>query len=162
MSQLVTIAGTVSGVRVDSSITVNTSTNVTVHDGSMPNQASTSSQTVKKETTIFRVDNKPAYMNVAINITNGDIVTAAGVDKGEFEVVAVNNHTTRTMYWAPKPSIVPEIIYMVVGVFTLGFYYIGWFLIGGAVLFMMGKKKEIKMIEDACGMVQKNQPPAGK
>lgn len=160
MSQLTTITGVVSGVRVDSSVTVNTSTNVTIHDGSMPSQTSSSSQAVKNETTIFRVDNKPSYMSVAINITNGDIVTAAGVDKGEFETLAVHNHTTKTIYWVPIPSLVPEIAYIVVGVITLAFHKIGWLVIIGAILFMMNKKRQINLIKDAKLMVQKAPAPA--
>ena len=89
MGQVTMIKGTVSGVRVDSSITVNTSTNVTVNEGGMPNQSSSSSETVKTNTTVFRIDNKPSNMPFAINITNGDAVTAAGLQKGEFEVVAI-------------------------------------------------------------------------
>ena len=158
---LTTITGAVSGVRVDSSITVNTSTNVTVNEGAMPNQASSSSQTVRTNTTIFRVDNKPSYMPFAINIANGDVVTAAGVAKGEFEVVAINNHTTKTIYFVPKPSIVPEIICMFIGFcFRNSYNGIGWLFMGGAILFMVIKSSKIKRIKDACAMVEKAQAPA--
>ena len=160
MGELTAITGTVSGVRVDSSVTVNTSVTVNQPDAYVPASSSTSSQAVKKETTYFRVDNRPAYMSVAINITNGDSVTMAGVQQGEIEAIAVNNHTTKTMYWIPEPSTVPEIIYIVIGVFTMGLYGIGWLLIGGGILFMINKKKRIKLIKDARALVQKGQAPA--
>ncbi|MBL8013899.1 MAG: hypothetical protein JNN05_08635 [Candidatus Omnitrophica bacterium] len=155
---LTTVTGKVSGVRVDSSVTVNTS--VTVNQNGYSNPSSSSSQTVKKDTTYFRVDNKPAYMSVAINITNDDSVTVAGVQQGEFEAIAVNNHTTKTMYWMPEPSTVPEIIYIVIGVFTRGIYGIGWLLIGGGILFLVNKKKRIKLIKDARALVQNAPLPA--
>ena len=161
MGQVTMIKGTVSGVRVDSSITVNTSTNVTVNEGGMPNQSSSSSETVRTNTTVFRIDNKPSYMPFAINITNGDAVTAAGLQKGEFEVVAINNHTTKTIYFVPKPSIVPEFIYMFIGFcFRNSYGGIGWLFIGGAILFMVIKSVKIKRIKDACAMVDKAQAPA--
>lgn len=154
MGQLTTIKGTVSGVRVDSSVTVNTSVSVAPNAYNSPSTTS-STETVKKETTCFRVDNRPMYMMVAINITNGDSVTVAGLEKGEVEAIAVNNHTTKTMYWVPEPSIVPEIIYIVLGIFTTGFYGIGFLLIGGGTLFLINKQSRIKQIKDARAMVQK-------
>lgn len=152
MEQLTTIAGVVSGVRVDSSVTVNTS--VSVSPGTYSNPSSTT-QTVKKDTTNFRVDNRPVYMPVAVNLTNGDVVTAAGLQKGEFEAIAVHNHTTKTMYWMPEPSTVPEIIYIVIGFFTIGLFGIGWLLIGGGIVFMVNKQKRIKLIKDARALAQK-------
>lgn len=154
MDLLTTITGTVSGVRVDSSVTVNTSVSVN-QDGYASSSSSTSTETVKKEITNFRVDNRTAYMSVAINLTNGDVVTASGLQKGEFEAIAVNNHTTKTMYWMPEPSIVPEIIYIVIGVFTIGLYGIGWLLIGGGIWYLINKKKRIKLIKDARAVVEK-------
>lgn len=159
MSQLVTIAGVVSGVRVDSSITVNTS--VSVNQGtSYANSSSSSTETVKKETTIFRVDNKPARFPMAINITNGDIATAAGLQKGEFEVVAIKNHTTNTMYWVRKPSIVPEIVSMVIGWCFHGYHGLGWILVIGGACFLVSKSRRINLVKNACDIVRKAQPPS--
>jgi hypothetical protein len=160
MSQITTISGTVSGVRLDSSITVNTT--VSVPQGAVPGTTTSSSETVKTEKMNFRVDNRPVYMPVAINIANGDVVTAAGIQRGEFEAIALTNHTTKTMYWVPKPSTVPDIIYIVVGVLTLMFHKIGWLLIGGAIFFMMGKKNRIKIINEACAMTQQCQASISK
>lgn len=160
MSQITTISGKVSGVRLDSSVTVNTT--VSVPQGAASGPATTSSQTVKTETLNFRVDNRPAYMPVAINIADGDVVTAAGFQKGEFEAVAVHNHTTRTTYWVPEPTTVPEIIYIVVGIITLMFHQIGWLVIGGAILFMANKKKKIKLIRAASAMARQTPAPGTK
>lgn len=162
MSQVTTISGTVSGVRLDSTVAVNTS--VTVNQGGdyTPASTSTSTSTVKTDTMNFRVDNRPCYMPVAINITNGDVVTAAGIQKGEFDVLAINNHTTKTMYWVPMPSKVPEIGYIVTGVIWLMFHVTGWLCIGGAILFIMKKNKRIKLIRDAQAMVEKAQAPVVK
>ena len=160
MSQLTTITGTVSGVRVDTSFTVNTSVSVNQAASSIPATTTSSSETVKTEKMNFRVDNRPVIMPVAINLTNGDIATVAGFMQGEFEALAVHNHTTKTMYWVPIPSIVPEIAYMVVGVIWLMFHQSGWILIIGAILYMMNKKKRINLIKDAKVMVQKAQAPA--
>jgi hypothetical protein len=157
---MTTISGTVSGVRLDSNITVNTT--VSVPQGAASGPATTSSQTVKTELMNFRIDNRPATMGVAINIANGDVVTAAGFQKGEFETLAVHNHTTKTMYWMPEPRTIPEIIYMVVGVITIMFHKIGWLLIVGAILFMMNKKSKIKLIREACAMANKTPAPMGK
>lgn len=168
MSALTAITGVVSGVRVDTSITVNTtvSTPSGTAYGTEPGgtfgtfgSTSTSTQTVKKELMNFRVDNRPVNMPVAINLTNGDIATVAGFMQGEFEALAVHNHTTRTMYWVPIPSLVPEIAYIVVGVIWLMFHKFGWILIIGAILFMMNKKKRINLIKDAKVMVQKAPAP---
>ncbi len=155
MGQLTTITGPVSGVRLDSSVSVNTTVSVTGGTEYAPATTSTSSQTVKSEKMNFRIDNRPVHMPVAINIANGDQVTAAGFQSGEFEALAVNNHTTKTMYWVPKPSIVPEIGYIVTGVIWLMFHVSGWLCIGGAVLFILNKKKKIKLIRDAQAMVEK-------
>jgi hypothetical protein len=110
----------------------------------------------------FRIDNRPAYMPVAINIANGDVVTAAGITKGEFEAIAVHNHTTKTMYWVPEPSIVPEILYIVVGVIWIMFHKFGWILIVGAILFMINKNMKISLIRQARAMANKAQAPVAK
>ncbi len=161
MGQITTLSGVVSGVRLDSSITVNTTVSVPQGPATY-GSTTTSSETVKTEKMNFRIDNRPVHMPVAINIANGDVVTAAGIMKGEFEAIAVNNHTTRTMYWVPVPSTVPEIIYIVVGVIWLMFHKSGWILIIGAILFMMNKKKEIGMIRQARAMVEKATAPVAK
>lgn len=155
MAQLTTISGTVSGVRVDTSFTVNTSVSVNQATSSIPTTTTSSSETVKTEKMNFRVDNRPVYMPVAINLSNGDVATVAGFVKGEFEALAVHNHTTKTMYWVPVPSLIPEIAYIVVGVIMLAFHKIGWVLIGGAILFMINKNNQIKQIKDAQAMVNK-------
>lgn len=162
MGQLTTISGAVSGVRLDSSVAVNTT--VTVNQGTeyTPATSSASTSTVKTEQMNFRIDNRPVYMPVAINITNGDVVTAVGIQKGEFDAIAVNNHTTKTMYWVPEPSMVAEIGYIVTGVIWIMFHISGWLVIGGAVLFMMNKQKKIALIRDARAMAQKAQAPAAK
>jgi hypothetical protein len=159
MGQITAVSGTVSGVRLDSSVSVTTTVSV---PQSEYGTATASTSTVKTDLMNFRVDNRPVYMPVAINITNGDVVTAAGFQKGEFEALSVFNHTTKTSYWVPEPSTVPEIIYMVVGVIVLMFHISGWLVIGGAVLFMMNKNKKIKQIRDARAMAKDAQPSVGK
>lgn len=160
MGQITTLSGVVSGVRLDTRIAVNTT--VTVPQGGASGAATTSSETVKTELMNFRIDNRPVYMPVAINIANGDVVTAAGIQKGEFEAIAVHNHTTRTMYWVPEPSTVPEIIYMVVGVIVLMFHIAGWLVIGGAVLFLMNKNAKIGRIRQAIAIANKTPAPVAK
>ncbi len=159
MGQITMMSGTVSGVRLDSSVAVNTSVTVTGGMDHTPPTTSTSTSTVKTDTMNFRVDNRPAHMPVAINLSNGDLVTVAGFPKGELEVLAVHNHTTKLVYWVPEPSTVPEIIYIVVGVIVLMFHWSGWLVIGGAVLFMMNKNKKIKQIRDARAIVEKAPAP---
>ncbi len=160
MSQMTVLSGVVSGVRLDTSISVNTT--VSVPQGPASGPATASSSTVKTDLMNFRIDNRPVYMPVAINIANGDVVTAAGIQKGEFEAIAVHNHTTRTMYWVPEPSTVPEIIYIVVGVIVLMFHITGWLVIGGAVLFMMNKNAKIGRIRQAIAIANKTPAPVVK
>lgn len=153
MSNMISVTGTVSGTRTDTSISVSNTT--TVNTSEYSPTTTSSSQTTVEKSMCFRIDNRPANMAVAINLTNGDMVTAAGFQKGEFEVLALNNHTTRTMYWVPEPPTYPEIIYMIVGVIVLMFHKIGWLVIGGAILFLMNKKKKINLIRQAKAMVEK-------
>lgn len=162
MGQITTLSGVVSGVRLDTSVSVDTTVSVTGGGEYTPATTSTSSQTVKSEKMNFRIDNRPVHMPVAINIANGDVVTAAGIQKGEFEAIAVNNHTTRTMYWVPEPSRVAEIAHIVTGVIWLMFHITGWLVIGGAVLFLMNKNAKIGMIRQARATVEKAQAPVVK
>jgi hypothetical protein len=158
MSKIVSLTGTVSGARVDTSISVNNTTTINNYgSSSYAPTATTSSQTVVNKTMAFRIDNRPANLAVAVNLTNGDSVTAAGIDKAEFEVLAINNHTTRTMYWVPGPNTIAPVIYIVIGVFTTGLYGIGWLLIVGGILFLSAANKRKGQIAEAKALVKKAQ-----
>lgn len=159
MSSLHILSGTVSGVRVSSSTTVNTTVSNTGHTSYTAPTTTTSTQVVTKEAMNFRIDNRAAFMDVKINLNDGDKVAAACVQNGEFEVIAIRNFTTKMIYFLPKPAIYPEIIYIVIGVFTMGFYGIGFLLIGGGIWFLINKQKKIKLISDACVLVEKASAP---
>jgi hypothetical protein len=157
MSSMTVLSGAVSAVRVNSSTTVNTTVNNTTNEYNTTSSAST--QVVTNEKMNFRIDNRAAFMDVRINLTDGDKVTAACVQKGEFEVIAIKNHTTKMIYYIPKPAIYPEIIYIILGVFTTGFYGIGFVLIGGGIWFLINKQKKIKLIREGVSLVEKAPTP---
>lgn len=159
MSEIISISGTVSGARVDTSISVNNTTTVNNYGSSSyaTPSTTTSSQTVVNKTMSFRIDNRPANLDVAVNLTNGDLVTAAGLSKGELEVLALHNHTTHMLYTVPGPNTVAPIIYIVIGVLTIGLYGIGYLLIGGGIWFLMNASKRKQQIATACAIV-KNAP----
>lgn len=152
MGQLTTIAGLVSGVRMDTNISVSTTT--TINNNAEMGPSSTTSNTVVTKNMAFRIDNRPANINCAINLTNGDLVTAAGFMDGEFEVLALHNHTTRTIYTVPGPNTVAPIIYVIIGVFTTGLYGIGWLLIGGGIWFFVDATKKKGQLNQAYAIVK--------
>jgi len=148
---LTKISGVVSGLQVNSNIAVNTT--VTNNTDMAPGTTTTS---VTSTTTLsFRIDNRPANMKVRINLSNGDNVTAAVIQKGEMEVIALNNHTTKTMYWIPEPGMAVFVgsgITFLIGFVTRAEFYGILFLLGsGFYLFKNLKTK--KMITEAKAMV---------
>lgn len=160
MSEIFSVAGKVSGARVDTSISVNNTTTVNNYDsGYAAPTTTTSSQTVVNKTMMFRIDNRPANLSTAVNLTDGDLVTAAGLQKGELEVLALHNHTTRMLYSVPGANTVAPIIYIIVGVLTIGLFGIGYLLIGGGIWFLMNAKKRNKQIADASALVHKAPAP---
>lgn len=162
MSEVITVAGKVSGARVDTSISVNNTTTVNNYDSSSyaAPTATTTSQTVVNKTMTFRIDNRPANLSVAVNLTDGDLVTAAGLQKGELEVLALHNHTTRMLYTVPGANTSAPIIYIVVGVLTTGFWGIGFLLIGGGIWFLLNATKRNKQIAEGSALVHKAPVPA--
>lgn len=163
MSDIVSVAGVVSGARVDTSISVHNTTTVTNHDtSSYAPSATTSSETIVNKNMCFRIDNRPANMKVAVNLTNGDLVTAAGLQKGELEVLAINNHTTRTMYWVPKPHILGHVVNVVTGVgaYAFGFHLISYALLGLGLWFLIPALNRRRQIAIACAIVTKAPAPS--
>lgn len=149
MKQVTTLSGKVSGLRVDSDI--NVSTTVT------NNNVSTSTAVTK--TIVFRIDNRPAFMKTTVNLSDGDMVTAAGVGAVELDVLAINNHTTKTMYWIPEPNQVPAIICFVLGVLTLGLFMVGLILIGMGVYYYNDAATKKKLIGEARALVNAAKAP---
>lgn len=160
MSHVISISGVVSGARVDTSISVHNTITVNSPDSYSAPRATTSSETVVTKTMTFRVDNRPANMNVAINLTNGDNVTIAGFQKGEFEVLALNNHTTRTMYWVPGANTWAPVIYIIIGVCFRNSHWLLYLLIVGGIGFLIAAVMRNGQIATAKSLVQK--APAGK
>jgi hypothetical protein len=154
MAQLTTLSGAVSGLRVDQNVTVNTT--VTENTG-----ASTSTTT--KTTVNFRIDNRPAYMNVSVNLSNGDIITAAGIQRGEFETIAFHNHTTKTIYSLPEPHVVIiTILAFIVIICTVWIPFLGLVTLGVGIYYVLDAVKKKKQINDAWKMVEKAAMPQGK
>jgi hypothetical protein len=154
MAQLTTLSGAVSGLRVDQSVTVNTT--VTENTG-----ASTSTTT--KTMVNFRIDNRPAYMNVSVNLSNGDIITAAGIQRGEFETIAFHNHTTKTIYSLPEPHVVIiTILAFIVVILTVWIPFLGLVTLGVGIYYVLDAIKKKKQINDAWKIVEKAAMPQGK
>lgn len=142
---LTKITGVVSGLQVNSSVSVSTTV-----ANNVPSTTATTSTT-----TSFRIDNRPAHMKVQVNLSNGDNITAAGIQKGEMEVMALNNHTTKTMYWVPEPH--PAVywicgFFILFGVLTLTIV-IGIFMLGAGGYTLMKSLKKKKLINEAKAMV---------
>lgn len=153
MSQLTTIAGTVSGVEV--STTTTTSTTVS------PNSSVPSTSAFTHSMVYFRVDNRPVYMTVRANVRNGDVITAAGHDKGEFEIIALRNHSTKTIYSLPEPKNMGMIVIgLVCGVMTIKFMGFGLLLIVLAIQKFFESQKKTNLIKDAWAMVEKEPAPS--
>jgi hypothetical protein len=88
----------------------------------------------------FRIDNRPAVFQGEASIGDGDTVTLAGFDKGEFRALAVRNESTGVEY--PGQTILLYVIgalcillgipfaFIIVGLPLLGagawFIYMGW------------------------------------
>ncbi len=152
MSQLTTLSGVVSGLRVDTNITVNTTYS--------PNSNTASSTTTKTTTFNFRIDNRPAYMTVAVNLTNGDVITAAGIQRGEFEVIVFNNHTTKTIYSLPTQNPLWGLIGVVFGwMFSDLPYFIGWGIFASGAYYFWKTSTKKNKVKAAMKLVEKATPP---
>lgn len=152
MDQLTTIAGRVSGVEV--STTTTTSTTVS------PNSSVPSTSAFTHSMVYFRVDNRPVHMTVRVNVRNGDVITAAGHQKGEFEIIAFHNHTTKTIYSLPEPKTMGMIVgCLVCGVMTISFMGFGLLLIILAIQNFYVSQKKTKLIKNALAMVEKAPAP---
>ncbi|MBP9854939.1 MAG: hypothetical protein KBD53_08740 [Candidatus Omnitrophica bacterium] len=147
MSKMTVLAGTVSGLRLDQSVTVSTTVSET-------NQ--TTSQSIVRSILNFRINNQPVFMKVTPNITNGDSVTAAGFQRGEFEVIAVHNHTTKTIYSFPKPGLVGPILGLIFGLMFRDLpYYIGWMSIVSGAYYTYKALCKRALIKEAWSKVEK-------
>lgn len=152
MSPLTTLAGTVSGLSVDQSVTVNTSVS--------QNSGTTNTTTTQKTTVNFRIDNRPAYMNVAVNLTNGDVITAAGIQKGEFETIAFHNHTTNTIYSLPEPKpLIIGIVGFIVFILVSWIPFVNIITFGMAIYYFLDATKKKKQINEAWDTVKKASKP---
>jgi hypothetical protein len=155
MSKLTTLSGVVSGLRVDSNVTVNTT--VSAETGA------TSTSTSKTTTVNFRIDNRPAYMNVPVNLNNGDIVTAAGIQRGEFETIAIHNHTTKTLYSLPKPPfVVISIVAFMVVILTVWIPVWGLISLAIGIYYVVDAYLKKQRINEAWKIVEKAPMPSGK
>lgn len=162
MSGIISVAGKVSGVRLDTSVSVSNTTTVNNYgdSGYSAPSTTTSSQTVVNKNMTFRINNTAANMPVAVNLTDGDLVTAAGFQKGELKVIALHNHTTRLLYTVPKANnTVGAIIDIVIGVFTINFYGLGYFLIGLGIWLLVSATKKNMQIAEASRLVEKAPVP---
>ncbi|MCA9402957.1 MAG: hypothetical protein KC897_04185 [Candidatus Omnitrophica bacterium] len=136
-------------MQISSNVTVNT----TVTTDNAP--ASATSSVTTTTTTAFRIDNKPAFMSMRVNLTNGDSVTAAGRQNGEFHILALNNRTTNTIYSLPQPGsgmFVLAVLAVISGVYTLK-VLLGFILIPLGVYAFQKLSKAKKAIEEAKKMV---------
>jgi hypothetical protein len=51
----------------------------------------------------LRIGNRPAYMKSSPNLMDGDVVTVAGKDSAEFEIMALRNESTGVIYQVMNP-----------------------------------------------------------
>lgn len=88
----------------------------------------------------FRIDNRPAMFQGEASIGDGDTVTVAGIEKGEFKALAVRNESTGVEY--PGQIMLLYVIgalcillgipfaFIIIGLPLLGFgawfIYMGW------------------------------------
>jgi hypothetical protein len=82
---MTTIYGTVSGLRERADVTGNRNevrTQRSVH---------------------LRIGNRAAFMKSSPNLADGDMVTAAGKDGAEFQIIALRNESTGVLYWEVNP-----------------------------------------------------------
>lgn len=146
---ITTIAGLVTGVRVDTQV----STTIT------GNTASTSTQSVRVD---FRVDNHPAFMKSKVNLANGDLITAGGIQRsGEFEVFAFHNHTTKTLYWIQGYPIWLIALIFVFGFITLG-VFVGIFILGYGVYMLISEMNKKRLAGEALSLVKNSPVPVVK
>jgi hypothetical protein len=60
---------------------------------------SVQNETIRTEVSShFRIGNRPANVAGTFNLSVGDVVTAAGRDSAEFQVLALRNDTTNMLY----------------------------------------------------------------
>lgn len=82
---MTTISGAVSGVREHTNVSGNrdqVQTSRSVH---------------------FRIGNRPAHMKSTPHLMDGDVVTVAGKDSAEFEIIALRNESTGVIYQVVNP-----------------------------------------------------------
>ena len=54
---------------------------------------------------VLRIGDRVVFMKPGIdNISNGDLVTAAGIAEAEFNILAIRNESTRLIYTVPDPG----------------------------------------------------------
>lgn len=82
---MTTISGAVSGVREQAHVSGNRETVQTRHS------------------THLRIANRPSHMKNSANLMDGDVVTAAGIDRAEFEIIALRNESTGVIYQVVNP-----------------------------------------------------------
>lgn len=150
---LTTIAGPVTGLRVDTTTT--TQTTFTPQTGGSSVTSTQSSQMN------FRVGNRPVYMKRTCNLNNGDIITAAGYDKsGELEVIAYKNHTTQMMYWVPAMPLWIFVIALLIGLMTLG-VLVGYLIVAVAGYHLVVESAKKMKLKEAFALIKAAPVPAG-
>jgi hypothetical protein len=100
-------------------------------------------------TTTFRIDNRPVSMVGAPNLIDGDVVTAAGVDGAAFQVIALQNETTKTIQTIPEPKAILAIVFIALGVLTLWLMLIGLVFIVIGIGYFFNTQKKKALIRDA-------------
>lgn len=86
----------------------------------------------------FRIGNRPANLAGTFNLSVGDVVTAAGKDSAEFQVLALRNDTTNMIYSvavAPLRAIAFMLLLPVVAV-AIMLQDPSWAFFGGLLLLM--------------------------
>ena len=140
MADIAILTGAVSAVRLNQNVAVTTTVTPTMVS---------SSPTAVHSSMTFRIGNRPASMDGAVSLIDGDMVTAAGLEGNEFKVIALRNDTTKTIHTIPQPKAILAIVFIVLGVVTLWLMLLGtiFIVIGLGYWFNAHKKK--KRIKDA-------------
>jgi len=80
--------------------------------------------------THFRIAGRPASVDSALEISDGDSVTAICKDKAELKVIAIRNHTTG-LTWSPNWKVLMMVgaVVMAVSVALTFFLFVGVLLV---------------------------------
>jgi hypothetical protein len=150
MDQITTLAGPVGSIQLGQNITVTTN-------------GSQTTATAVQNTMGFRIANRPVSIKIAVNLTDGDMVTAAGIQRGEFEILALNNHTTQTIYSVPKSGGGCAAVFLfVLGIPMLAFFLLGVIPMIVGVLAWLHAQKEQKQLEEALARVKSAPAPVSR